>query len=651
MTNASPDLVPRNLFLLFAGLVVAVAPHTERLPWWVNAWIAAFFGWRVWLLMNGRGMPHRLWLLVASLAGIVGVFATFRTIFGRDAGVTLLVLLMSLKLLEVRNVRDVFVVTFLAYFLALTNFFYSQTIPTGLLMLATVFTITASLVSFNDPEGRPRDMLRTAAVLLLQATPVMVLLFFLFPRVAGPLWGLPQDAFAGITGLSDTMSPGQLSQLSLSDAIAFRVRFEGKEPARRLLYWRGPVFWTFDGRTWTGGFFRGGGYDFEALSDPIDYEVTLEPHNRNWLFALDLAARGPENSRGTQDYQLLSVPPVRSRLRYSLRSYTSYNATAAGDPRALALALRIPPSGNPRARELAEEWRRRAGPGMQHNGAVVQSALTFLRQQAFEYTLTPPLLGQDTVDDFLFRTKLGFCEHFASSFAFLMRAAGVPARVVTGYQGGEMNPVDGYMVVRQSDAHAWNEVWIPERGWVRVDPTAVASPIRVDAGLAAAVPSSASLPFLIATDISWVRSMRFNWEALTNRWNQWILGYNVDRQREMLSFFGVRSPDWRTLALLLFWSVAGVIGLTALWLFGRITRRDPVQAAWTLFCSKLSHAGFERRPDEGPLDFGSRAGAALPERAGAIADIARLYADLRYGPTRRMEDASRLRLLVRAFSP
>lgn len=652
MTTEAVSLAPRNLFLLFAGLVLACAPHTGRLPWWVNAWIALVFAWRILLTVNGRRLPHRIWLVFMAIGGMIGVFLTFRTIFGRDAGVTLLVLLMSMKLLETRLMRDIFVVVFLAYFLALTNFFYSQTIATGGLMLATVFVISASLIAFNDPGGKPRDTLKTASVLLMQGVPVMLLLFFLFPRVNGPLWGLPQDAFAGVTGLSDSMSPGLLAQLSQSDAIAFRVLFKGKEPQRRQLYWRGPVFWSFDGTTWRSGNLRLApdiAYEYEG--DPIDYEVTLEPHNRNWLFALDLPAQMPANARATQDYQLLSGPPVRGRLRYEMRSYPNFRATGGADARDLAIATRLPLEGNPRARELAAEWRRKAGPGAARNADIVREALEFFRTGRYEYTLTPPLIQGDTVDGFLFETRQGFCEHFSSAFAFLMRAAGVPSRVVTGYQGGETNPIDGYMVVRQSDAHAWNEVWLGERGWVRVDPTAMAVPLRVDSGLAAAVPQPQALPFLISGDARWLRELRFNWEAMTNKWNQWVLGYNTDRQREMLSFFGVRSPDWRTLGLLMLWTVGGVIGVTALWLFGRVRRRDPVQLAWSSFCTKLARAGLGRAPDEGPLAYGRRAGGALPQVAARIGEITQLYAELRYGPRRSADEASRLRSLVRSFSP
>jgi protein-glutamine gamma-glutamyltransferase len=651
MSRSEARLDGAHLLPLFAGLVLATAPHARHLPWWVNVWLVLFLAWRVFLVVSARALPHRIWLTALSIAAMIGVYLTFRTIFGRDAGVALLAMLASMKLLELRVMRDVYVVVFLAYFLALTNFFYSQTMPTAALMLATVVVITASLVGLNDISRRFQDNLRTAAVLLLQASPVMLLLFFLFPRVTGPLWGLPQDAFAGVTGLSDTMSPGSLSRLSQSDAIVLRARFDGNPPPRRQLYWRGPVLWRFDGRTWSGGnlrFFNA--YNIVSLGTALDYEITLEPHNRNWLFALDLPGRIPPLARITQDYQLLSLPLVRARMRYEMRSYPAYRATSGADERDLAIALSVPARGNPRARELAAQWRQVAGNGADANRAVARQALDFFRAGKYEYTLDPPLLGANTVDEFLFDSKQGFCEHFASSFAFLMRAAGVPARVVTGYQGGEVNPIDGYLEVRQADAHAWDEVWLGSEGWVRVDPTGTAVPLRVDSGIAAALPQNAALPLLIRTNIEWLRTLRFNWDALANKWNQWVLGYNVDRQREMLSYFGVRSPDWRTLTVLLFWSVAGAVGLMALWLLARVRRRrDPVQRAWMTFCAKLARCGIARGPSEGPRDYGARAIASLPQRAQAIDSITRLYVDLRYGRGYGAPDAARLGALVKAF--
>jgi transglutaminase-like putative cysteine protease len=652
MNPASANLPLGKLLLLFGGLALAALPHTQRLPWWVNGWMALFFLLRIWIAMGSRKLPHRAWLIALAFGGAVGVFLSFRTIFGRDAGVTLLVLLMSLKLLELKTMRDIFVAVYLAYFLALTNFFYLQTIPTAAMMMVTVLIISASLVSFNDTEQRLRDAARTAGILLLQASPVMLLLFFLFPRVPGPLWGLPQDAFSGVTGLSDSMTPGSLSSLSQSDAIAFRAKFAGTPPPRRVLYWRGPVFWEFDGKTWRGGNTRlNNDYQVEALGQPYDYEMTLEPHNRNWLFALDMPSRMPPQARMTTDYQMLSLPPVRTRMRYELRSHVNYKALSGADARDLAIALRLPRVGNPRARELAATWRAEAGTGPDSNAAVVRRGIEYFRNSRIEYTLTPPLLGENTVDEFVFDTKRGFCEHFSSAFAFMMRAANVPARVVTGYQGGELNPVDGYMEVRQAEAHAWTEVWSGGEGWVRIDPTALAVPIRVDSGLAAAVPQSSVFPALMGADAEWLRAIRFNWNALANKWNQWVLGYNFERQREMLSLFGVQSPDWRTLAMMLFWSTAGVIGLTALWLFGRWRRNDPVQRAWSAFCAKLARTGMKRGNSEGPLTYGERAARGLPQRADLITKIVALYIDLRYGRDIAPSRTRELRELVSRFRP
>ena len=356
-----------------------------------------------------------------------------------------------------------------------------------------------------------------------------------------------------------------------------------------------------------------------------------------------MPARVPPTARVTADYQVLSLPPVRSRMRYEVRSFPDYRAMDGSERQDLRAALALPEGFNPRARQTAEDWRRTE----RDDGAIVQRAISFFRNGGYEYTLLPPRLGPNTVDEFLFDTKQGFCEHFAASFVFLMRAAGVPARIVTGYQGGEINPVDGYMVVRQADAHAWAEVWLAERGWVRVDPTAVVVPLRVEAGISAM--QSAVLPLLMRTEIDWLRALRNNWEALANQWNQWVLGYNPDRQRDMLSWLGVQQPSWQTMAMLLFWSVAGVLLAIALWLLRTIRRDDPVQRLWLRFCGKLARAGLVRALAEGPLDYASRAAARLPQREAAVRAVTSLYVELRYGPRRDPGALARLRELVREF--
>jgi transglutaminase-like putative cysteine protease len=351
----------------------------------------------------------------------------------------------------------------------------------------------------------------------------MLILFVFFPRVQGPLWGLPQDAYSGTSGLSNTMTPGSISQLILSDAVAFRVKFEGTIPKPNQLYWRGPVFWYFNGKNWLPGnktprnFFK-----YERLEKRVQYTVTLEPHNNHWLFVLDMPAMLPPESTGSNDYQVLSRTPVRSRMRYKMASYLSHKVGLDADEKELSRALQLPPDtnsgGNKRARALAESWRQ----DINSDEAIMRKALSMFRNQKFYYTLLPPLLGDNQVDEFLFDTLQGFCEHYSSSFVFLMRSAGIPARVVTGYLGGKINSVGNYMIVRQSDAHAWAEVWLKDRGWVRVDPTASVSPERLNSGIAAAVPYSDQLPMMARTEFEWLRTMRMSMDAMANNWNQWV---------------------------------------------------------------------------------------------------------------------------------
>jgi len=646
-TTPSPTIQARHLFWLLAGLALVVAPHTPRLPWWLNLIALILFAWRIYLAGGERALPRKWLLVLFVVGGMLGVYLTYRTIFGRDSGVALLVLFLSLKLLELHHQRDAVVLVLLSYFLALTNFFYTQTLPIAGLMLVSTLVNTASLVNFSARGRALQENLKTAGVLLAQAVPLMLLLFFLFPRVQGPLWGLPQDAYSGVTGLSDSMSPGAISRLSQSDAIAFRVRFEQEVPPRSRLYWRGPVFWNFDGRTWRPGVVRTfTEIRFEVSGKPYDYEVTLEPHNHNWLFALELGANIPADARVTADNMLISRRQVRDRVRYDMRSYTSFTQGGADDARELRPGLQLPAGFNPRSRRLAQEWKA----GGATDAAIAGKALSYFRNGGFAYTLEPPLLGRDSVDEFLFGSKRGFCEHYASSFVFLMRAAGVPARVVTGYQGGEMNPVDEYMIVRQSDAHAWAEVWLRGQGWVRFDPTAAASPVRVESGIGAAVPATDPLPLMARTTFYWLREMRYNWDALANKWNQLVLGYNPERQRQFLTNMGMNEPSWEDMALTLFWGVGALLALLTAWLLRRMRSADPVQRLWLRFCAKLRDRGCARAPHEGPADFIERTAGRYPAQAEKIRAIGGHYIALRYGGRADTRMLAEMRLLVREFS-
>jgi transglutaminase-like putative cysteine protease len=471
--------------------------------------------------------------------------------------------------------------------------------------------------------------LKLAGTLLLQAVPFMLILFVLFPRVQGPLWGLPRDAFSGLTGLSDSMSPGTINSLSQSDAIAFRVEFDGTPPPKREMYWRGPVLAHLDGRTWRPGpllMVTAAPYAPLPFSPEYTYTITLEPHNKPWLFALEQPHDMPPGAFRTSDYQFHARAPVRERLRYDLHSYTQVTQ-AEDSPLILATARRLPEGLNPRTRKLGAGWTADASSPEQR----VQRGIDFLRNQRLTYTLRPPLTGEHVADEFLFDSKRGFCEHFAAAFVVLMRAADIPARVVTGYQGGERNPIDNTWVIRQSDAHAWAEVWLDGQGWQRVDPTAAAAPARIEENLAAAVPAGDPLPFLSGPGLEWLRDLRFRWWAVNNVWNQWVLGFDPERQLELLAQLGMEAPDWRKMMLWLGGlSVLVLLGLSALLLWRR-PRLDPAQRAWRKVSRRLAKHRLACRPWEGPHDYANRVAAELPAAADDIRAIAALYAELRYG--------------------
>ena len=635
----------RDFAMLLTGLLIVAVPHALRAPLWLSTLTLVLYAWRSAAVWNRNLLPSRWMLVLIVVLGTAGIWLQYRALFGRTPGMMLLVLFSGLKLLESRHQRDAAAVVFLVWFLAITNFLYTQSIATALGMCAAVAASIAALVSCAAPRRSPRANLRTAWLLLAQAVPAALVLFLLFPRVQGPLWGLPQDAFSAITGLSDSMSPGSLSQLTLSDAIAFRVDFRGPLPPRRALYWRGPVLWDFDGRTW-----RLGNPTFAALEAPatgtrVAYSVLLEPHNRNWLFALDRPASLPPQARYLDDGQIVSLAPVRARMSYDIVSAFDADPDPAEARQMLARARRLPPGFNPRARALAEGWRSESTSDTE----VMARAIEHFRRERLLYTTEPQLLGRDSVDEFLFDTREGFCEHYASAFAFLMRAAGVPARVVMGYQGGDLNPVDGRFTVRQSDAHAWSEVFIAGRGWTRVDPTALSVPLRLDAGLARAVAAGGALPLLLRPELQWLRTVRYNWEALTHQWNLLVLGYNPERQRELLFRLGMKDADWLELASTLLATLGAIILALFAWMLRGMVRPDPVQGAWTQFCRKLGARGVTRSPHEGPRDFSERAARDLPAASEPIRSIAERYIALRYGREQRPEAVVELRRMVKGL--
>ncbi len=629
MQNQSA-LTLANITWLVAALAFVIAPHMARLPIWVGAVCIAAGAARWLIARNGWRTPKWWWMAAIAIGVFVGAYWEYKRIFGREVGVTLLIVMLCLKTLEIKMKRDVLVVIFIGFFLAMTNFLYSQSIFMGGYMFICAWIFVATLIGFNriGTEASIRERLVPAAWLLLQAIPLMLVLFFLFPRLAGPLWTMPQEDRAR-SGLSDSMSPGDISKLSLSDAVAFRVDFEGAIPENADLYWRGPVLGQHEGRSWRAyNVTDVPQLNYTSEGAAIAYRVTLQPHNKPWLFALDMPGSLPADAYFLADYQMRSKTPIQALRAYEMTSFLRYRAGTGLGERELRPYLRYVNTINPRAIAYGQKLRET----YPDNKDLIEALLKRYNTE-FNYTLEPPSLGENPVDEFFFDTKKGFCEHYSSSFVFILRAAGIPARVVTGYQGGELNPITRQLVVRQSEAHAWSEVWLADLGWVRIDPTFAVSPLRINRGMGAALGPSGIFDTLAGADgLGLLNQLRYSWDAVNSRWNQWVIGFSADRQRGLLDQIGLDNLDWKQLAL---WMVGGLFlaggAMSAILLLQTYrSRKTPVVAAYDKFCAKLAKAGVTRAPHEGPLDLLARIGRERPPLLAEATIVIEAYVAARY---------------------
>ena len=642
----------RGLPWVLGALAAAVAPHVPFLPGWISLLIAAAVAWRWVAERRAWPLPPRWLRVLVAIAATLAVLGTYRTLNGIEAGTAFLVLLAGVKLLETRGSRDLTVIVFIAYFLLYSALLRDQRLPQLPYLLAGGVFLTAALmrVHAGSAGDSGRDVLMRTGALLLQALPLAILLFVLFPRLPGPFWGIGTGESAR-TGLGDEMTPGDISDLSVSGEVAFRVRFTGAMPPPAQRYWRGPVLHEFDGRSWR----RPRAQAFPSqevtyLGEPVEYQITLEPTDRPWILALDIPAEWPEREAfRTFDFQLVAPRRLSEVSSFRLRSYPRFLAGAELPQSLRRKGLQLPEEGNPRSRALARDLVARHGDPQ----AIAQAMLTMFREQPFVYTLDPPKLAENAMDEFLFETRRGFCEHYASAFTLVMRAAGVPARVVTGYQGGEFNPLGGYLIVRQSDAHAWSEIWIEGRGWLRVDPTAAVAPERIERGLIGAMGELEPVPGRLRDASNLWLQASLGWDTLNDLWNERIVRFNAARQLDLLERLGVDDPDWRTLGFGMAASLAAFfVGLSAYlaWRF-RPPARDWPARLHDVVRRRLVRRGLHPQASEGPVAFLERAAAACPDLAADLVQIRDVYVDLRYGPLPTDAELRRLKHLVNRLQP
>ena len=583
--------VPRHAFpWLIAAALLASLPHLWRGPLWLALTVPVLLCWRMLIQRGVLTMPGKLVRVPLLLAVVGGTLYSHGTLLGPEAGVTLLVAAFALKMLEMFRLRDAYVAIILGSFVLATAFLFARDPLITLYIGVVLVVVMAALVGINDPESgvSPWRHLRKSGGMVLQALPLMLVFFVLVPRMP-PLWNLQVNQQQAKTGMSDSMSPGEVSRLSRQSGIAFRVEFEGEVPPPAQRYWRGLTYGWFDGRRWSQAlppevrrndylrFANGPSPDWyeELLAERGEpdwrYRVVMERTGRQWLYALSVPFSDRQDVALARDLRLLRKDDIESTFDYRVESYQIPVARQGLPEWERRFYTTLPETGNSQARQMAVEWRANAT----GDAAYITRLLLWFNQEDFYYTLEPPLLSENTVDDFLFRTRRGFCEHYASSFAYMLRAAGIPARIVAGYQGGELNPLGDHLLVRQYDAHVWVEAWLEGQGWVEVDPTGAVAPTRIEQGLDAALAEyGESVLTGLAGALRGVplfARLSLLADYIEFGWAKWVLGYNQQNQLEFLSrWLGEVTPQRMVMALA---AVGGVVMVTMLlWMLWRVRR-------------------------------------------------------------------------------
>ena len=643
--------IPRNsLVWMLAAQIAVIVPHVPRLPVWVTLICVGCGLWRVMVYQGRWSYPGRWTKVVFVIAGLVGIGVGYQgRVYGLEPAVALLVIAFVLKLLEMQHKRDAYIVILLGYFVAITEFLFFQSIPYALYILFSVVLITAALIGLNQTQShrQPLKTLKLAATLMVQSIPMMLVLFVLFPRIS-PLWTVPLESQAAKSGVTDRMSPGDIASLSLSPELAFKASFSGAIPGPSQLYWRGLVLENYDGKTWTrrtnltDGIWRDSqtmpvwAKHIERLGNTQSYSIILEPTRQNWLFSLaaaDLSANA--DIAMLDDYTLAYVHRrgVTTKFKYAVTSDLEYRLETDLSDEVRQRTTNLPSGSNPRARELANLLYAAAT----SDADYVNRVLIYYADEEFVYTLAPPVLGDNDIDEFLFDSQRGFCEHYAGSFVFMMRAAGIPARIVLGYQGGEYNALANYIAVHQFDAHSWAEVWYEGRGWVRVDPTRMVSPERIQRGLESAVAdentflANSPLSWLKYRQLLWLQDLRQQLDAIGHYWDNWVVGYNPRTQLEFLStyFENINASRLGLLMLTTFFVLLGIVALFVL--RTRNTRLlTAVDQQYLRFCQLLAKQGLVRQTGEGPWSYNERVSQTRPDLAPVVTRVTREYTRLNY---------------------
>ncbi len=632
--------------LILVSELLVLWPLFNYLASWITLFCLAVIGVRFLMVRMQWKIPGRVISGALGIAAAAAIYINYGTFLGRDAGVSLIVLMFSLKLLEMRWYRDAALILYLSFFIMVSNFLFSQSLLMAGYLILCILVVMMALQALNRTDGgvELKYLLRQSSLMFLQAIPLMLILFVFFPRLAEPFWRMPSN-MKGATGISDSMTPGDIGSLVNFDEIAFRIEFTGDYPQSSELYWRGLVFSKFDGLTWSRG---EPGYKRQAdvifSGRQYHYRILLEPHQRNWLYALEMPESMSMVARTTNENTWVRRFDLRSRLTYNLTSYTESSFGHQLTAQERFDNTRLPEDGNPLTREWAQQTFQKNQSSPQ---IYINKVLRKINSESYVYTLNPGVMAEDTVDDFWFNKQQGFCEHYAGTFVYLMRAADIPARVVTGYQGGEMNPYADYMVVRQSDAHAWTEVWLSGKGWVRIDPTAAIHPSRVELDLSYNWARRRSL-FDDIKPANWgqyspdlMDSIQLMWDTTNNNWQSMVIDFDAGKQNELFADLGFPNLTMAELARALIVFTILIMMVMVFLLLRKRTRLDKIALCYNKLNRKLSRIGFARKSTEGPTDYIKRVIVERPDLESSLKPILELYLSIRFRESRNSKEQAR----------
>jgi len=632
------------LIFLLTAIGLIVFPHVQHIPATVFGFFCLLLGWRFVGIWKQSWLPGTPVILLLVASGTALLYSQHQGLLGRDAGTHLFIIALGLKLLEIKDERDLYLITYLAFIVAASQFLYEQSILMAAYILLVCCVLLATLVYINSCKAQTLAAFKTAGIITVQALPIAVALFVLFPRVEAPKWMLFNDPHQARAGLSDSMEPGSISDLGESDELVFRVKFAGAIPPPGQRYWRGPVLSHTDGKRWTQTAFKTPLRRPVVTGTPYQYTLLMEPQDKNWVFALDMPIEFSSPLVRNSSYQLITLDNPDKRAEYKVTSYPNFN-TGLIDPGEYAAVTQLPVEPSDKIKQLVSQLQGFGSPP----DNFIKLLLNHFREEDFHYTLTPPIMEENPIESFLFKTRYGFCSHYASAFVYLMRVAHIPARVVTGYQGGELNKAGNFLEIRQADAHAWAEVWLKDRGWVRVDPTAAIAPERIERDINLNRQTFGSIAAANSPVYSWLKQAHQLWGSIDYNWQRWVINYDNKSQSSFLSSFGIN--DLRTLV---YWMIAVIASITAplCWflLYQKPKTADKVLLIYSRFCKKLVKHGLVRNSGEGVKDFAERVKIKLPEQATDIDQITAVFIKLRYGRAATGEDLQQLKTLVGLFN-